>query len=78
MRSNKRSPENIAKSLAKSNFQSGPGIQKIYWFKNDKEIRLLEIDSEVAPFLSYGCHKLSPFISFQKLVDIYHSFNCRF
>ncbi len=40
-----------AKELARANKQAEPAIKKVYWFRNDKEIRLVELE-ETVPALS--------------------------
>jgi hypothetical protein len=38
-----------AKRLAKANAEAEPNIKEIYLFPNDKEIRLIEIDTTTVP-----------------------------
>lgn len=50
--------KNQAKELAKDNRKAEPSITKVYWFPNDKEVRLVELtdiipqndDGELHPF----------------------------
>jgi hypothetical protein len=41
-----------AKKLARANKQTEPAIKKVYWFKSDKEIRLVELEDMVVSALS--------------------------
>jgi hypothetical protein len=50
--------EQQARELAQANKQAEPAIEKIYWFPNDKEIRLVELEKEMMRALS---GKVEPF-----------------
>jgi len=41
-----------ARDLARANKKAEPAIQKIYWFPNKKEIRLVELEDNTVPALS--------------------------
>lgn len=41
-----------ASELARANKQAEPAIEKVYWFPNDKEIRLVELEQTTVPALS--------------------------
>ncbi len=44
--------EGQAKELARANKQAEPAIKKVFWFRNNKEIRLVELEEAVVPALS--------------------------
>ena len=44
--------EDQAKYLASQNIQADPEIRKIYWFPDDKEIHLIELEDSTVPALS--------------------------
>lgn len=41
-----------ALKLAQDNKKAEPGIKKIYWFPDDEEIRLVELEDDLVPALS--------------------------
>ncbi len=41
-----------AKTLARENQEAEPGIKKVLWFPDDREVHLVEIEDTVAPSLS--------------------------
>ena len=41
-----------ASELAHANKRTEPGIDKVYWFPSDKEIRLVELEEMTVPALS--------------------------
>jgi len=41
--------KNQALLLAKANKQAEPGITKVYWFPNEHEVRLLELEECIPP-----------------------------
>ena len=43
---------NQAVKLAHENKEAEPGIRKIYWFPDGREIRLVELEDELVPALS--------------------------
>jgi hypothetical protein len=53
-------PNNVisaqAELLAKENVKAEPNIKTIYWFPNDNEVRLVEVeDSNITPRTLSGC-----------------------
>ncbi len=42
--------ESAAKRLAAANADAEPAIQEIYWFPDEDEIRLIEIDETAVPY----------------------------
>jgi len=35
--------------LAQANKKAEPGIKKVYWFPDDREVRLIEVEDEIPP-----------------------------
>jgi hypothetical protein len=48
--------ENQARFLAKENRQAEPEIIKVYWFPDDKEVRLVEVHPHVAKSADGSVH----------------------
>lgn len=38
--------------LARENKKAEPGITKVYWFPDDQEVRLIELEDEIPPSVS--------------------------
>ncbi|MFH0926181.1 MAG: hypothetical protein V1872_11250 [bacterium] len=55
---NRKEIEAQAKRLAKENKKSDPQIVKIYWFPNDTEVRLVEIEDD---FITSASGIVEPF-----------------